>query len=386
MRPTDSEKPDSGNSDSEKRLIAAAAGIVFAYGAVALRFFANGTWIRDTQDRPLVTDFLPVFTAGKLAWAGHAATAYDWRAFHRIQADFIGHPFAGFLGWHYPPLYFLVAMALALAPYTTAFLGWVVTTLAAFAGVTGAIMGRPPRILIALALPPVLGCVLVGQNGFFTGALLGALLLCLPTRPLLAGLFLALLTFKPQFGILLPFALLAGGYWRSIAVAALLTLLWIGIGFGFSPEAFAGFLHYLPETSRTVLGEGTSGWGKLQSVYAVIRLLGGSDATGWAAQIATAALAGGYCLWLWRRPLPFALKAAALSAAMLLATPYVYFYDLPVLGVALAFLLRHRPFDGIEYAILAVIFMVLAAFVAGPMPFGLLATALVLALTIRRAA
>jgi hypothetical protein len=202
--------------------------------------------------------------------------------------------------------------------------------------------------------------VLVGQNGFFTAALLGALLLCLPMRPVLAGIFLALLTFKPQFGILLPFALLAGGYWRTVAVAAALTLLWIGIGYGLSPDAFAGFLHYLPETSKAILSEGSAGWRKLQSVYAAVRLLGGGNTLGWIAQIVAAVLAGGYCLWLWRRPAPFALKAAALSAAVLLATPYVYFYDLPVLAVPLAFLLRHRAFDRVEYATLAVIFTALA--------------------------
>jgi arabinofuranan 3-O-arabinosyltransferase len=377
---------DSARPDSEKRLTAAAAGIVFAYGAIALWFLAKGWWIRDLQGRPQVTDFLPVFTAGKLALSGHAATAYDWRAFHGVQAELIGYPFAGFLGWHYPPLYFLVAMALALAPYTAAFLGWVVTSLAAFAAVTGMIMGRPTRSVFALALPPVLACVLVGQNGFFTAALLGALLLCLPKRPVLAGIFLALLTFKPQFGILLPFALLAGGYWRTVAVAAALTLLWIGIGYGLSPDAFAGFLHYLPETSKAILGEGSAGWRKLQSVYAVVRLLGGGNMLGWAAQIAAAVLAGGYCLWLWRKPVPFALKAAALSAAVLLATPYVYFYDLPVLAVPLAFLLRHRAFDHVEYAMLAVFFTALAAFAFLPAPTGLLASTLVLALVIRRVA
>jgi arabinofuranan 3-O-arabinosyltransferase len=212
------------------------------------------------------------------------------------------------------------------------------------------------------------------------------LLLCLPARPVLAGIFLALLTFKPQFGVLLPFALLTGGYWRSLVVAGLLTLLWVGIGYGLAPEAFTSFLHYLPETARAVLGEGTAGWRKLQSVYAAVRLLGGGNTLGWAAQITTAISAAGCCAWLWRRPLPFALKAAALSASVLLATPYVYFYDLPVLGVALAFLLRHRAFDGVEYAVLGAIFLALAAFLAGPSPVGLLASTLVLGLVIRRAA
>jgi hypothetical protein len=37
---------------------------------------------------------------------------------------------------------------------------------------------------------------------------------------------------------------------------------------------------------------------------------------------------------------PFELKAAALAAGALLATPYLFMYDLVVLAVAVAFLLR----------------------------------------------
>ena len=53
---------------------------------------------------------------------------------------------------------------------------------------------------MVLALPPTLACALVGQNGFFSAALFGALLLWLPRRPLLAGVALGVLAFKPQRG------------------------------------------------------------------------------------------------------------------------------------------------------------------------------------------
>src|SRR5205085_473551 len=56
-------------------------------------------------------------------------------------------------------------------------------------------------------------------------------------RPWLAGIFIGLMTFKPQLGILLPFALLAAREWRSIAGAVITTAgclaaatLWLGVG------------------------------------------------------------------------------------------------------------------------------------------------------------
>ena len=43
-------------------------------------------------------------------------------------------------------------------------------------------------------------------------------------------------------------------------------------------------------------------------------------------------------IWLWRSPASFALKAAALCLAAILATPYSLDYDLMVLAPAIAFL------------------------------------------------
>jgi arabinofuranan 3-O-arabinosyltransferase len=45
-------------------------------------------------------------------------------------------------------------------------------------------------------------------------------------------------------------------------------------------------------------------------------------------------------VWLWRSRAAFELKAAALAAAALLATPYVYTYDLVVLAIPVAYLVR----------------------------------------------
>jgi hypothetical protein len=54
---------------------------------------------------------------------------------------------------------------------------------------------------------------------------------------------------------------------------------------------------------------------------------------------ATLALAVALVL-LWRSRAAYELKAAALAAGALIATPYLYMYDLVVLAVAVAFLLR----------------------------------------------
>jgi alpha-1,2-mannosyltransferase len=60
--------------------------------------------------------------------------------------------------------------------------------------------------------------------------------------------------------------------------------------------------------------------------------------------------------WLWRSDAASELKAAALATACLLATPYVFDYDLVVLAVAIAFFARdglRRGFRDYEISVLA---------------------------------
>src|SRR5258706_16321345 len=70
-------------------------------------------------------------------------------------------------------------------------------------------------LLLALAAPAVFVNAVRGQNGTWTAALCGGGLSLLERRPLLAGGLLGLLIYKPQLGLLIPVALLAGRHWRA---------------------------------------------------------------------------------------------------------------------------------------------------------------------------
>jgi len=52
-----------------------------------------------------------------------------------------------------------------------------------------------------------------------TASLFGAALLFLERRPVLAGVFFGCVTYKPQFGILVPLALVAFRQWRALVSA-----------------------------------------------------------------------------------------------------------------------------------------------------------------------
>ncbi|HEY0282319.1 MAG TPA: glycosyltransferase family 87 protein, partial [Rhizomicrobium sp.] len=235
---------------SKKLLIACAAGIVFAYAASLAILFASHQWLLDGQGRPLVVDFLAVWSAGKLVLGGAALSAYDAQLQHAGEVAVLGHEFKGALGWPYPPFFLFMAAGLASLGYAWAFAVWAGATMAGYAATVGAIAKSRTAILFALAAPWTLATLFVGQNGFLTAALIGLVLLNLKRLPILSGILLGLLTYKPQFGLLFPLALAMGGHWRAFVMACLTALTLIALSNAvFGPGAFAAFLHVLPQTA-----------------------------------------------------------------------------------------------------------------------------------------
>ena len=224
------------------------------------------------------------------------------------------------------------------------------------------------------------------KNGFFTAAVIGASLFALENRPWLAGLFLGVLTYKPQFGLLFPLVLLFDGNWRALISATLTTLVLLTLTLTvFGTEPFVAFFHFLPVTADTILGQGTAGFDKLQSVYGLVRWLGAASSTAWLVHGFVALVAASGAIWLWRSEMPFALKAAGLATATLLATPYLYMYDFPLLAVPFAFLFRSRGFDSLEVGTAVATSAMMAIFAWTALPIGPLLVLLTVFLIVRRA-
>jgi hypothetical protein len=315
--------------------------LALAYLVMLAGAFVQGQFLADTKGRPIANDFVAVYAAGRMALAGNAASAYDWPLHKGAEVGAVGHDFAGYYGWHYPPPFLFVAAVLALLPYFGAALFWLIGTLAAFAATLRVIVNDRAGIFVALGFPAAIWNVTAGQNGFLTAALIGGTLTALEKRPALAGVLLGLLTYKPQFGLLFPLALIADRRWLTIAVAAAVASAMAAASWlVFGSASWQAFFHWLPITGHLVLGEGVADFDRLQSLYGLVRAHDGSETLALAVQAAGSIAAAIGIVWLWRSRAPFELKAAALAAATLVATPYVYMYDVTVLAVAVGFLLR----------------------------------------------
>ena len=360
---------------------------------------AFSTWIAisdgliDRNGKPLGTDFSNVYAAGSLTWQGRPADAYEPARQHAAEKAIFGRE-VPFYGWHYPPFFLAVAFLVAAVPYAYGLVLWLVASFAAYLAMLRAILPRPETLLIAAAFPAVFINAGHGQNGFLTAALLGAALHWLDRRPWLAGLLIGCLAYKPQFGVLIPIALLAGQRWSTIGaailtVAALVALSLAALG-GNVWHAFADSLNF---TQTVVLEQGDTGWEKIQSIFSAVRNWGGSLATAYAAQGALALLLAASLARLWHSEAAFELKAAALPAGSLLATPYVLDYDLVVLAVAIVFLARHglrHGFRDFEISLLAAAWLapLLSRAIAGAtgIPLGLMVLLALYGFILRRAA
>jgi hypothetical protein len=195
---------------------------------------------------------------------------------------------------------------------------------------------------------------LVGQNGFLVAALmLGGVRLLRP-RPLLAGALLAGVGIKPQLAPLIPFALLFGGHWRALVGAALMAVvLVLATSLAFGMDAWADWLDTLGghriAAGRDVLLQ------MMPTVTSAVLLLGGASRLALPAQAAGVAAA---LLALWRvRRRDDTEARAVLPVATLLATPYAFHYDLPmvtgaVLAVIAARMAAAGRFGGVEFPLL----------------------------------
>jgi arabinofuranan 3-O-arabinosyltransferase len=311
------------------------------YTAFLVAGLVTGNWLIGPNGHPVATDFMGVWAAGRLALNGAASSVFDWPILKGVEVAATSGDFDGYFTWQYPPTFLSVAAVLALLPYVAAFLAWMAVTGAAYLVVMHRILSARVLVVAAAAFPAVLWNIGVGQTGLLSAALFGGALALLVESPILAGVLFGLLTYKPQFGILIPVALICGGHWRTVFAAAATAIVMVAASvaiFGATP--WIAFLKSLPVAGQAMLVDGRVGMIKLQSVFGVVRVLGGSPALAWAIQgvlIAGLALAIG---WLWRRPIGAELKAAALAAVALLATPYVFIYDLVLLAVPVAFLVR----------------------------------------------
>lgn len=395
-------------------LVATAVLVASVAGLLYLVVTAHG--LVDMRGRPLGTDFSDVYAAGSYVLDGNPDAPFDPVRQHAREQQIFGEA-TPFYGWHYPPFFLFIAAVLALLPYGTALIVWQAVTFGLYLLTIRTIVSPTPRwrgetrdegafsrgsasppgplariaefiigsatsgrarwqsdlsphagrggyfwLLLAVGFPAVLINAGHGQNGFLTTALLGGALLQLDRRPIVSGILIGCLAYKPQFGLMIPLVLAVTGRWRVFAAAAAtVAMLALASTVTFGPHVWQAFLTSTRFTREVALERGDTGWYKIQSLFAWVRMWGAPIPAAYALQCVLVVALGAGLIRLWRSAAPFALKAAGLCIAAILATPYTFDYDMMVLAPAIAFIARDgssRGFAPWEKTALAALWLV----------------------------
>jgi alpha-1,2-mannosyltransferase len=290
---------------------------------------------------PLFYDFSVFHTAGSMTNAGHAADAYDdAKMIAAERAAFPGNTLR--LPWNYPPTFLMALMPLGALPYVMAWLVWSAFLYGSYVLLARRLTDVPDQLVFLLLAPGAAVNLFFGQNGMLSTVLVGGGVFLLGSRPIMAGVLLGLMAYKPQLALLVPFALLAGREWRALGAAivsqvALMTLSLIVLGI----EPWAAFLYKLAHPAA-VFSSSSSDWRAIPSIMIFARALGLAPVAANILHWGIAAAAAAATLWIWRQTKDAYARMAMLATGTMLVTPYLRAYDLFLLVLPVAVLLRAR--------------------------------------------
>ncbi len=337
--------------------------LVLGSGAFVLLIYIQKIWAEyadQTLGHPApFGDFFALWSYAKIVSAHPAAELYDLATLHARQVA-LGMPPGNQNPFPYPPMFILLLWPLSLLPYEAAYLAWSAGTLGLFVWAVMATCSRLPLCVLGVIVAPVsVATVVAGQSGFLSAALITAGIRLAGSRPILGGVLLGILTYKPQLGLLVPIALVSAGHWpafRAACATAFALALVATLAFGWA--VWPAWLSMLPVYAE-IFDQETAGLKLMPTVMANLLLAGVTLPVAKGVQ-AVAAAAVAIVVWRCFRRNPGRLAAAALLVGTFLATPHAFVYDMPMVAAALALFIEARTRAGASSSLAEVLILILA--------------------------
>ncbi|MHA7774283.1 glycosyltransferase family 87 protein [Roseibium sp. M-1] len=293
----------------------------------------------------LLMDYLSFWLSGGEALKGTPELAFIPAEFAAIQKNFTGSDTV--FGFFYPPTFQMLQMPFALLPYKIAFAAFIVLTTGLLLLACRLITDKWMLAACLILIPACANNAFHGQNATLTAALYGLFLVGIErNRMVLAGIALGLLTIKPQLGILAPVALIASLNWRTFLSASVTTLVFAGLSAAVLGIGVWQVFWQQAPVAAAMMELGGVEWGKMISVYGAGRVLGLAHLPSMVLQ-AGVGIGAAACVWMtWRRSQDMAVRAPVLVGGALLVTPFALSYDLTLMVVPCAFLIREGLRNG----------------------------------------
>ncbi len=291
----------------------------------------------DATNSPVGYDFITFWSAGYLALEGMPEAAFIRERIVEIQQFAVPGNNAVFL-WHYPPTFMLLTTVLAAIPYVTSYFLFIGGGFLFYVYSLKRLFQHRYALLLIVAYPAVYLTMVHGQNSLLSAGLLACAIFCFRTKPVMAGVFIGLLAFKPQLGVLIPLVLIVSQQWKVFWSAVLTTCLFVGLSLiVFGWELWSVFFQNM-SVVKSLMGQGLLLSEKMPSLYVTLKMSGLTDDLSYAVHWVMASGVVGTLIWLWYRSGPTAMAFAALIPAALLILPYLFDYEMTLLAIPIALL------------------------------------------------
>ena len=312
-------------------------------------YLANGYWV-DGQGYILGRDFLNFWHYGLAAWNGEAMAYYDVWNYNAVLDRLIpGYDYPD-QNWSYPPHYMLLAAPFGLVGYNWALAIFTGLGLFGWWKVAAQPLNHSESRLALFAMPTLTVFLLCGQVSALLAVALIAIWRNLDRRPLVAGLIIALLTVKPQIGLLIPLFLILTGRWKVFFAAAGGTIALIGTSLllhGVEPWRYY-LVDGISVQSTTLVDSNVIVLGLMPTVFVNAVMAGLPKSAAMAAHATVALCAMGALGWILLRCRDPFLQFASLVVATLIVTPYLMSYDTLILGWVMLMLLQRSEATALQ--------------------------------------
>ena len=339
------------------------SALVLGVGALISIICAQQIWagyIARTPGHPAALgDFLALWSYAKIAVSHPATELYDIAALHQRQVALGVNPSLQ-KPFPYPPTFIIFLWPISLLPYGVAWVVWIVGTLGLFVWAVVATCSRLPLCVLLILVAPVTGyTIALGQSGFMAAALIIAGLRLANTRPVLAGVLIGILSYKPQLCLLVPIALAAAGFWPALRVACATA---VGLGLAatlaFGWQVWPSWLSMIPDYVSN-FDRNTAALAIKPTVMANLLMVGVKLPVARCVQ-AFVALTVAILVWRCFRRNPGRLATAAVLVGTFLATTHAFIYDMPMVSAALALVIQERTDADASFSLGEVLILVLA--------------------------
>lgn len=288
-------------------------------------------------------DAYSFWSAGMLAFEGRTSEIYNNEAFSLAIKQLLG-PEAGHHSFPYPPPALLGAAVFGWLPYKVTLFILSITGFFAFLFAINLPDFKKNIVWLTILMPLAWCNIVLGQNGLLTAALFIGGLRLANSRPIIAGILIGCLAYKPTMAVLIPIALLFERRWTVIfsATVTLLTLCIITI-LMWGTEIWTNYVQYAVPFQRMFLELGT-GIGQTMKLtpFMSAHLLGYDTKSSYLLQLLfTIVTIGTVTIYFLKKQLSEsfnALDITILAIATILIVPYSHFYDLAIITGSLLLL------------------------------------------------